>query len=104
MSKRGEFYSFECSICHTKYPTLKEAENCESRPVSQDRGVKVGDLVRVTMGDGKGQLAKVTKTFVYSKDWGHYAWERYWHTVGITADLIESWGSRQLAFDSYEVP
>lgn len=56
------------------------------------------------MGDGKGQMAKVTKIFVYSMDWGHYAWKRYWHTVGITADLVESWGSRQLTFDSYEVP
>jgi hypothetical protein len=71
--------------------------------VSQDKGVKVGDVVLVTKGDGAGSKATVESRFIFDMEWGHYAWERYWHTVGLTAKLNDSWGTRQLTFDSYEV-
>ena len=52
--------------------------------------------------DGAGKRAKVTSVSIVDKDWGHYRWERYWHTVALTADF-DGWGSRMLTFDSYEV-
>lgn len=95
--------TYTCTKCEHAYPTLEEAEECESRQITHDKGVKVGDIVRITQGDGKGQKAKVTDINIIDKNWGHYAWERYWHTVSVTAELIEDWGARHLTFDSYEV-
>ena len=96
---------YKCEICGSEYTTQKEALGCEARPLKQDKGVKKGDIITITKGDGAGKKAKVTRVFVYDKEWGHYAWERYWHTVGLSADLIgkDTWGSRQLTFDDYEV-
>ena len=94
---------YKCSICDAVYGTEREALNCEKRPRSKDKGVKIGDIILITGGDGTGQKAKVTSIFVYDKSWGHYAWERYWHTVGLSADIIGGYGSRQLTFDDYEV-
>jgi DNA-directed RNA polymerase subunit RPC12/RpoP len=92
---------YKCSTCKQQYGTEKEALDCESKAVSQDKGIKVGDKIKITSGEGAGQTATVKSVFVFDKYWGHYAWERYWHTVGLTADL-DSWGSRQLTFDAYE--
>lgn len=93
---------YRCSLCRTIYDTEQEAISCEARPVMQDRGVKIGDIVRVTRGDGAGQLAKVERIGVLDRTWGHYAWERYWHTVYLDAKMIDQWGSRLLTYDSYE--
>jgi hypothetical protein len=100
--KTTQVERYQCEICETWYESKQEAAKCESRPVSQDKGVKVGDIVLITQGDGAGETGKVKRIFVYSKDWGHYAWDRYWHTVALDADIINSWGTRQLSFDSYE--
>ena len=94
--------SYQCDKCKATFSTEKEALACEKRPITQDKRVKAGDKVIITSGDGAGQLAMVTRTYVITKDWGHYAWERYWHTVGVEADIIDSWGSRGLTFDSYK--
>jgi hypothetical protein len=93
---------YKCSICGTTYDIEKEALECESRPISQDKGVKIGDKVFITRGDGSGNIATVSSVFVYDKHWGHYFWETYWHTIGLTAKLDDAPGSRQLTFDSYE--
>jgi hypothetical protein len=93
---------FKCSICKHAYSTEKEALDCESKPVEHDRGVKVGDKVRITNGEGVHEQATVTDVYVVDRHWGHYAWKKYWHTVAVNAKLDNSWGSRMLTFDSYE--
>ena len=94
---------YQCEVCGEKYETRKRAEKCESKPVTQDKGARVGSIVRVLSGDGTGGLAKVTDVYVLSMEWGHYAWERYWHTVAVNADLVSDLGSRMLTFDSYKI-
>ena len=94
---------FKCGICDEEYETKQEAAGCESRLISQDKGVKVGDIVLITHGDGSRKKAKVTRLIILDKYWGHHAWTRYWHTVALSADIIGDWGSRLLTFDSYEV-
>lgn len=92
---------YTCELCGARYSNESEARKCESRPVTHD-GVKVGDRVRILTGEGVGDTGIITAVFVYDKNWGHYAWERYWHTVGITAKIDGHTGSRQLTFDAYK--
>lgn len=92
---------YKCSTCGHQYSTEEEALSCESKAVSQDKGVRVGDKIKITAGQGTGELATVKSILTFDKYWGHYAWERYWHTIGLTANL-DSWGSRLLTYDSYE--
>lgn len=89
-----------CDVCGRKYDTPHEAEKCESIPVREDKGVKVGDIIRITAGEGRGRMACVTDVKVHEPGWGPPAYD---HTVFVLADVIDSWGSRQLSFDSYEV-
>lgn len=93
---------YKCSTCGKVYDSKASAEACEAKPVSQDNGVKVGEVVRITQGDGAGELATVETVYVIDREWGHYTWERYWHTVALTAKLNKGWGHRMLTFDSYE--
>jgi hypothetical protein len=93
---------YQCETCQAIYDTEAEAVKCESREVTQDRGVKLGDEVLITGGEGKGHRCKVDNITIVTKDWGHYAWERYWHTVAVSGEVIGSWGSRFLPYDSYE--
>lgn len=95
--------SYRCDICGQDYRTKKECAECEGQPISQGKGALVGDAVRITKGDGRGERAVVESVFAYDKAWGHYAWKRYWHTVGLTARLVDSHGVRQLTFDDYEM-
>lgn len=94
--------SYQCDICGSVYGTKDQALSCESR-LAKHTGVKVGDVVRVLSGDAAGQLARVVKTGIHSKDWGHYAADRYWHTEFVVADILEGCGSRHLTFDAYEI-
>lgn len=94
---------YECEICNHEYSDEDSVKECEEKPISQYKGVKVGDIVKILTGDGAGKFGKVTSIFIYSKDWGHYLAARYHHTVGLTADVLDSWGSRQLTFDDYEL-
>ena len=94
---------YKCSICNTVYSSEEGALSCEAKPITQDKGVKVNDIVKVTSGDGVGELAKVKNIFIINNEWGHYAAQKYYHTVAIEVDFIESYGSRLLTFDSYEV-
>ena len=50
---------YKCAVCGHVYDTKDEAESCSSRPVSQDKGVGVGDTVLITSGDGRGETATV---------------------------------------------
>lgn len=103
MAKPLNITRYQCATCGTVYDTEKQANACEGRPISQDKGVKVGDMVRITSGDGTGQRAVVKSLSIVSRDWGHYAWERYWHTVALDVRFEghEALG-RFLTFDSYE--
>jgi len=92
---------YACEICRQLYDCKEEALECESKPISQDKGIKVGDKVRITQGEGKGQVAIVTDIYVTDKEWGHYARERYWHTIKLCAKLSNGC-SRILTFDSYQ--
>lgn len=94
---------YECEICKHIYQDEKAAISCESRKVSQDKGVKKDDIILITKGEGTGQKAKVSIVWIYDKYWGHYAYNRYWHTVGLSAQVIGSWVYRQLTFDDYEI-
>ena len=100
--KVGSTVYYECEKCHTFYESADLALECETRPITQDKNVKMDDMVRITRGDGAGSLAHITSVGVLSRDWGHHFWERYWHTVYITAKVIDDWGSRILTFDDYE--
>lgn len=102
MPKEKHITKYECSICGKTYSTLEQATKCESRPVRQDKGVKIGDEVLILNGAGQGKKAKVRRTYVVDMEWGHYAWDRYWHTVSVEADIIGEYGTRNLTFDSYE--
>ena len=93
---------FKCSICGELYDNPEEARSCEDKPVSQDKGVKIGDTVLITGGDGTGKNAIVEKIWIIDKCWGHYAWKRYWHTVCLGAEIIDGFGNRVLTFDNYE--
>jgi hypothetical protein len=92
---------YVCARCDQEYETESEALGCESKPITRDKGVVVGDIVMITGGQGAGCKAKVTNVYVIDKYWGHYAWKRYWHTVAITADLIGQTGTRTLTCDDY---
>lgn len=94
---------WQCEKCGKEYNSVKEAKSCESKKITMDSGVKVGDIVLITTGESAGQKGKVEKVFIYDKYWGHYAYERYWHTVGLDVKCIESWGNRQLTFDDYKL-
>lgn len=93
---------YNCTICHTMYDTDAQALKCEEQPLRFDRGVKVGDLVLVIGGDGAGLRGTVESIKIMDKDWGHYAWKRYWHTIALTVKMPD-WGHRLLTFDDYEV-
>lgn len=92
-----------CEICGYSYSTEEQALVCEARGRLMDKGAKVGDRVRITRGAGTGCEAIVTNILVYDPSWGHYAADRYAHTVGLIADVIGLPGCRQLTFDDYEV-
>lgn len=94
---------YKCETCGKAYDDKGSAEKCESRPVQQDRGVKIGDTVKITGGEGAGNTATVERIYVIDREWGHYAWERYWHTVALEAKVNGSYGHRILTFDNYEV-
>lgn len=91
---------YVCEVCGHRYDNPDRAAKCESIPLKHDRGVKVGDTVRITKGDGSGSLARVTAVHVHEPGWGP---PQYDHSVFLQADVVDSWGSRQLSFDSYEV-
>jgi hypothetical protein len=102
MSEALHITRYSCHTCKQVYDDRASADLCESRPIIEDRGVKVGDLVLITGGDGAGKKARVETVYIVDKDWGHYAWERYWHTVALTAKVEDSWGHRMLVFDQYK--
>ena len=95
--------SYKCEICETSYVSESAALECESKKVTYDKGVKIGDIVRIIGGEGSGELAKVVNVYVIDMHWGHYAWKRYWHTVALEGECLNRSGTRILTFDHYEL-
>lgn len=89
---------YKCEKCGTLYGTAAAAIECEKRPITYD-DVEIGDEVLITGGEGKGSRLKVESKSVLSREWGHYAADRYWHTVSVSGPVIGSWGSQILTFD-----
>ena len=89
---------YVCSICGASYSTAKEAKSCESRSISEDKGMKVGDQVLITSGAGLGRQATVMSIGICDKEW-----DRYWHTTYITVKLVDYPGSRILLYDQYNL-
>ncbi len=96
-----EVIKFKCSICGEIYDTKEQCESCENKPITQDKGVKIGDEVRVIKGYYQG-LAKVVGIRIESKHWRDHYFNRYWHTIGLSVNCINGLDSRSLSFDDYE--
>lgn len=94
---------YQCEVCGQTYEESAAAEKCESKAVSKNRGVKVGDRVKIINGDSSGSFAKVTRIGIFDYEWGNSCADRYHHTIYLIADVIGSFGTRMLPFDSYEV-
>ena len=92
--------TYQCEICGGVYATKESARDCEVTSIKRDRGVKIGDTVIITSGDGKDERAKVTRIGVLSpEEANHY--NKYIHTVYLTANIINGWGTRTLMWDTY---
>jgi hypothetical protein len=91
---------YVCEVCCQVYYNEQDALKCEATPLKDDKGVKVGDIVLITEGDGKGHNAKVTDIKVLPPT---YYTDKYHHSIALTADVIDSWGCRFLTCTDYEV-
>jgi hypothetical protein len=89
---------YACGVCGKQYESEKSALRCEKKPVTHD-DVKIGDVVLITGGEGKGERLKVEEKWTVDMEWGHHRADRYHHTVCVSGSVIDSWGSRVLTFD-----
>lgn len=94
---------YQCETCHGIYDEETKARRCEEKEITGDRGADIGDTVLITSGEGSGKKAVVESIHLKSMYWGHYSWERYWHTISVTAEVVDGFGGRNLTFDSYKM-
>lgn len=92
MVRKIERVIYLCDVCNEEHTTKEEAELCEAIGKTPPK-YKIGDIVTILSGDGKGSKAKIENVFYYPLSWGG---SRYAHKVGYSAKLIDHWGSRQL--------
>ena len=83
---------YQCEVCGGTYYAKEEAIECEGRPVTQDKGVKIDDIVFV-MQNLKREKAKVTRISV----------EKYSHKLILDVELLESGFFRSLKSNEYEL-
>jgi hypothetical protein len=100
--KTSQIQKLHCGICGHFYSTAEAARRCELVPVREDKGVEIGDEVLITKGKGKGMKVQVESRYIVDMWRGRNEWERYWHTVSITAKVMDSAHHQHLTFDSYE--
>lgn len=93
---------YRCEICGKEYTKKSAALSCESRTISKDKGVRIGDVVFITGGEDNGKCARVENIKILDKYWGEHAWEDYWHTVAVEAKSIGGFGTRFLTWNNYE--
>ncbi|HUV97420.1 MAG TPA: hypothetical protein VMV98_08105 [Acidobacteriaceae bacterium] len=91
------YATYQCAICHENYSTATAAKECESRPMSGEKGVFPPDTVLITKGGGTGKLAEVFARGIAPSVWS----DRLWHTVLLRA-IIRGGGVRTLDMDSYD--
>lgn len=98
-------YHYICDICGSNYRASAEAIDCEKVPVTYDRGVKVGDTVKMLKGRWKGIEALVKEVIIGGAHWNGVA-GKFQHTVILNVlapDAIEDWERISLVHTSYEV-
>lgn len=100
--KTNTFVEYECELCGDTFDNPTDCTECESRPITQDKGVKPGDRVKILTGDGCGQVAVVEQMYPLTRDACHHMWQRYWHTIAITV-VFSDGRMRWCTFDEYEV-
>lgn len=104
--------TFRCNKCGTRYGRPEAWERCQRRAVLNDRGVRVGDVVRITAGRYAGRRASVFLVCVMgptSLPGGEP--DEFWHTVGLYVLVqpghvvkgVEAVPDEFLTFDEYEV-
>jgi hypothetical protein len=94
---------FICETCGHEYTSRCEAENCESVPVTHSENLpNIGDKVRITYGDGAGKLGEVERIFIEPVLGDGRSPEKYAHTPGLIANIVDSWGTRVLMYDWWE--
>lgn len=49
---------YKCEKCNVEYTTLKEVISCENKPITKDKGVKIGDIVLIIGGECKGKKSE----------------------------------------------
>lgn len=103
---------FRCATCGAEYRADWMARKCLERPVQHDRGVRVGDWVRVKAGKHRGLVARVERVRVVTGGFSWWMWGRYWHTVALDVLIRVQHGKKGertngvpdvLMFDEYEV-
>lgn len=82
---------YKCSVCGYLHGSMIQALVCEIIPV-ETAYYKVGDTVTILAGDGVGESATITGVSVIQPNYYH----DLTHHIMYTANLINSWGSRQL--------
>ncbi len=92
---------YECDVCKARFIRPSSARACEAEPMRKDKGAKVGSIVKILTGEGKGQTAVVAKLGIIGGDDDFPA--RYHHTRMVEAVLISGRGSRSLLFPDYAV-
>lgn len=102
-------YLYKCDICGTCYAIEESATRCEAKPMTHDKGIKVGDRVLITGGHFcEGEVAEV---YFIELDNCFYG-EKYHHTVVVHVknphppqpyEANRAWpNSFKLYYDQYE--
>ena len=91
--------TYVCEKCRKSFDSRMAAARCESVPITQDRGVKVGDIVRITYGQGAGARGLVERISVLDSEYAPV--KGYTHTIALSVKCIDSYGNRFLLHDHY---
>lgn len=92
---------YKCSICGKEYNTQEEAISCEQIPITHDKGIRVGDKVLVTYGEGSGHIVPVVSMWIIPGNWDGP--QQYLHTPCIQVEFPHPiYGNRNLLYDDYE--
>lgn len=88
---------YQCKVCGSIYDNKNEAKKCEKIPITQERGVKKGDFIMLTEGEGKFEDARVLEVGIVGKYTG---FKKYLHTIYLVVKLFDG-RQRNVLFDNY---